>query len=114
MFIALTPQSQLVDPSTPRKQFAGISPERFAAMEAEFAELTEAFQNASERHGPCGLALVAARGYLDRIMGNVRVVKYLAHNFPERFAQFQSILEPLERTRVHLSAHEDAGRSPAF
>ncbi|RUU04274.1 hypothetical protein EOD23_16925 [Mesorhizobium sp. USDA-HM6] len=94
VFIALTPQSQLTDPSTLRKQFAGISSEQFATMETEFAALSRAFQNAAERHGPCSLALVAARGYLDRIMGNARVVRYLAYNFPERFAEFQSILEP--------------------
>ncbi|RWA84468.1 plasmid partitioning protein RepB C-terminal domain-containing protein [Mesorhizobium sp.] len=112
VFIALTPQPQLADSWSPRNQFAGIDAAQLAAMEIEFAELGRTFQNAAERHGPRSLALVAARGYLDRIMGNVRVVKYLAHNFPERFAQFQSILEPLERTRVHFSAHEERRAKP--
>ncbi|PBC02702.1 plasmid partitioning protein RepB C-terminal domain-containing protein [Mesorhizobium sp. WSM3860] len=115
VFILFTPQSQLADPSTPRKQFAGITPEQFAAMEAEFDQLSRKFRNAAERSGICNLELVAARGYLDRIMGNMRVVKYLAHKFPERFSQFQSILEPSsgsssQNPRVKT---KNAGRSPA-
>lgn len=64
-----------------------------AAMEAELADVCGEYQTAAALSGVWNLELVAGRGYLDRLMGNVRVVKYLAQYFPERFAQFQSILE---------------------
>ncbi|TIO50371.1 MAG: hypothetical protein E5X80_10315 [Mesorhizobium sp.] len=98
VFIVLTPQSQLADPSSARKEFAGIDAAQLAAMEANFAELSQEFRNSAEQHGPCSLALVAARGYLDRVMGNVRVVRYLAHNFPTRLEEFQSTLDFSRRT----------------
>ncbi|MDX8500615.1 plasmid partitioning protein RepB C-terminal domain-containing protein [Mesorhizobium sp. VK4C] len=105
VFIALTPQSQFAGPSTPRKQFAGIDAAQFAAMAANFAELSRAFQHAAGHHGPCSLALVAARGYLDRLMENARVVRYLALNCPEQLADFQTVLE------TDRPANRGAGRS---
>ena len=46
------PQSQLADPSTPRKRFVGIKAGQLAAMEAEFTALNEEFRHGAER---CGL-----------------------------------------------------------
>jgi hypothetical protein len=42
-------------------------------MEAEFAELSREFRNAAECCGAWTLELVAAKGYLDRLMGNARL-----------------------------------------
>ncbi|WP_411971151.1 plasmid partitioning protein RepB C-terminal domain-containing protein [Mesorhizobium sp. BR1-1-9] len=70
--------SQLADPSTPRQQFVGIDPMEMAAMEAELADVCGEYQTAAALSGVWNLELVAARGYLDRIMRNVRVMKYLA------------------------------------
>ncbi|KUM24132.1 hypothetical protein AU467_06795 [Mesorhizobium loti] len=95
VFVALTPQSQLAEPSIPRKQFAGIDAEQLAAMETEFAELSEEFLNAAKSHGARALELVAAQAYLDRLMENPRVVRFLARKFPERVVELQKLLDQI-------------------
>lgn len=44
--------------------------------------------------------LVAARGYINRLMDSPKVVRYLAHRFPEQFAAFQQGLETTPRFPV--------------
>jgi hypothetical protein len=94
VLVALTPQSQLATPSVTRTQFAGIDASDIAAMEIELAPLSLDFLNAAERLGPWGLELVAARGYLNRLMDNAPVVRYLARNFPETLSEFQKMTDP--------------------
>ncbi|MDX8538601.1 plasmid partitioning protein RepB C-terminal domain-containing protein [Mesorhizobium abyssinicae] len=100
VLIALSPESQLADPSTPRRQFSGIDAARSTAMAIEFAELSQEFRNAAERWGSSSLELVAARGYINRLMDSPKVVRYLAHRFPEKFAAFQQGLETTPRFPV--------------
>lgn len=92
--IALTPQSQLLDPSCPRKQFAGITAAQLAVMENGLADLSQEFRSTAECLGSWGLELVAAQGYLNRLLENVRVVRYLARSFPEILSEFQRMTEP--------------------
>ncbi|MGX8012753.1 plasmid partitioning protein RepB C-terminal domain-containing protein [Mesorhizobium sp. ORM8.1] len=94
VIIALTPQAQLADPSVPRQQFFGIDTETFAGMELEFAALSREFLDANECRGVWGLELVAARGYLHRLMDNLKVVRYLAGNYPNQFETLHRLLEP--------------------
>ncbi|TGQ92027.1 hypothetical protein EN847_34790, partial [Mesorhizobium sp. M1C.F.Ca.ET.204.01.1.1] len=58
------------------------------AMEIEFAEVSQGFRNAAERCGSWSLELVAARGYINRLMDSPKVVRCVAHRFPEQFAAF--------------------------
>ena len=44
-------------------------------------------------HGNEVLNLVLARGYLARLFGNARVVRYLAQNFGDIFRELQAIVE---------------------
>ncbi|WP_050596727.1 plasmid partitioning protein RepB C-terminal domain-containing protein [Mesorhizobium ciceri] len=98
VIIALTPQLQLADPSIPRKRFFGIDTDTFDGMEVEFAALSREFLDANECLGIWSLELVAARGYLHRLMDNLKVVRYLAGNYPSHFETFHRLLEPdLER-----------------
>lgn len=94
VFIALTPRQQLTDPSIPRQRFAGLSPGQLSAMEIELAELSQAFLTTCERLGSWGLELVAVRGYLNLLLDNVRIVRYLAHYFPQAFSVFQKMTDP--------------------
>lgn len=93
VFIILTPQSQLTDPSRPRQQYPGIEAVQLAAMESELADLSSRFQRAAEWSGIWNLELVAARGYILRVMESAKVVRYLAQHFPQRLGQFQTILD---------------------
>jgi hypothetical protein len=94
VIIALTPQAQLADPSIPRQQFFGIDTETFAGMELEFAALSREFLDANECRGVWSLQLVAAGGYLHRLMDNLKVVRYLAGNYPNQFETLHRLLEP--------------------
>ncbi|KAA3452097.1 hypothetical protein C7I87_03230 [Mesorhizobium sp. SARCC-RB16n] len=89
----LTPASQLVDPSRPRKKFVGVTADQLAAMEAEFDLLNEEFLYCASLRGTWALELMVARLYLDRLMENARVVRHLARDFPEQLARFQMILD---------------------
>ncbi|RWF50458.1 MAG: hypothetical protein EOS46_03115 [Mesorhizobium sp.] len=89
----LTPASQLVDPSRPRKKFVGVTADQLAAMEAEFDLLNEEFLYCASLRGTWALELKVARLYLDRLMENARVVRHLARDFPEQLAKFQTILD---------------------
>lgn len=94
----LTPVSQLADPSTPRKKFLGVTDDQLTAMGAEFDALNEEFLFCASSRGIWALELMAARSYLDRLMENARVVRYLAQNFPKQLANFQTILDiPMNR-----------------
>ncbi|MBN9548375.1 MAG: hypothetical protein J0H31_05690, partial [Alphaproteobacteria bacterium] len=64
------------------------------AMEIEFAALSREFLNANECRGVWSLELVAACGYLHRLMDNLKVVRYLAGNYPGQFEKFHRLLEP--------------------
>lgn len=94
VLIALTPQSQLVDPSVPRTQFANLTDDHIAAMEIELAALSQEFLGIFEHLGWWGLELVAVRGYMTRLMDNARVLRYLARCFPDILSQFQKMSEP--------------------
>lgn len=93
VFITLTPQFQLADPSRPRQKFPGIEARQLAAMETELADLSSRFQQAAERSGTWHLELVAARGYLVQLMESAKVVRYLALHFPQDLSEFQTVLD---------------------
>jgi hypothetical protein len=93
VFIILTPQSQLTDTSRSRQQFPGIDAVQLAAMESELADLSSRFQRAAEQSGTWNLELVAARGYILRLMESAKVVRYLALHFPPHLAGFQTLLD---------------------
>ena len=105
VFIILTPRSQLADPSRPQQQFVGIESAQLAAMETELTALSTRFQSAAERNGTWNLELVAARGYIYQLLESAKLVRYLAKHFPQRLAEFQTLLDfsthidPLVRRR---------------
>lgn len=100
----LTPAPQLADPSGTRKKFVGVTADQLAAMEAEFDLLNEEFLYCASLRGIWTLELMAARSYLDRLMENARVIRYLARNFPEQLARFQAILD-IPAGRDALTSH---------
>lgn len=91
--VGATPQSQLVDSSRP-KRVVGLTNEQMALMEEESASLDREFHLIEDSYGTDHLDLVVARRYVERLLGNVRVVRYLAQHFPELLAEFQKIADP--------------------
>lgn len=108
----LTPVSQLADPCTPRKKFVGVTADQLTAMGTELDALNEEFLFCASFRGIWALELMAAMSYLDRLMENARVIRYLARNFPRQLANFQTILD-IPTNREALMGHpKKTGRKP--
>jgi len=90
--LAGTPQTQLAEGSKP-KRIKGITPEAMARMENELARLQESITSIQETYGQDHLYLTVIKGYLAKLLGNARVVRYLMQHRPEFLAEFQSIAE---------------------
>lgn len=91
--VGATPRSQLVDSSQPKK-VTGLSDAQMALMEQESASLDREFRLIEESYGTDNLNLVVATRYVGRLLGNVRIVRYLAQHYPELLAEFQKIVDP--------------------
>jgi hypothetical protein len=91
--VGATPQSQLVDSSQPKK-VTGLSDAQMALMEQESASLDREFRLIEDSYGTDNLNLVVATRYIGRMLGNVRIVRYLAQHYPELLAEFQKIADP--------------------
>ena len=90
--LAGTPQAQLVEGAKP-KRIKGITPEAMARMEGELARLQESITSIQETYGQDHLHLTVIKGYLAKLLGNARVVRYLMQHRPEFLPEFQAIAE---------------------
>jgi hypothetical protein len=62
-------------------------------METESANLQREFKMIEQDYGADHLDLVLAVGYIGRLLGNAKLVRYLAQYQPEILAEFQKISE---------------------
>ena len=90
--LAATPRDQLIDPEKP-KNIKGLSEEQMARMESEMASLQREYRLIEENYGTDVLNLTLAKGYLGTLIGNARIVRYLAQHHPEMLREFQKITE---------------------
>jgi ParB-like chromosome segregation protein Spo0J len=90
--LAATPQTQLVESEKP-KQVKGLTEEQVALMERESVNLEREFRIAEQCYGIDHLDLVLVNGYLGSLLGNARVVRYLAQHQREILAEFQKLAE---------------------
>jgi len=90
--VAATPQAQLAEGYRP-KSVKGLSNEQVALMERESANLDREFRIAEQSYGTDHLDLVLANGYLGKLLGNARVVRYLAQHQQEILLEFQKLVE---------------------
>src|ERR1700730_17454801 len=90
--LAATPQAQLVDSSKP-KHVKGLTDEQIALMERESVSLEREFRIAEKSYGTDHLDLVLTNGYLGKLLGNARVVRYLAEHHNDILAEFRKLAE---------------------
>ena len=90
--LAATPQSQLVEADKP-KRINGLSDEQVALMERESVSLEREFRIAEKSYGTDHLDLVLTNGYLSKLLGNARVVRYLAQHHRDILTEFQKLAE---------------------
>jgi RepB plasmid partitioning protein/ParB-like nuclease domain len=89
---AATPPEMLVDPEK-YKPIQGLTPEQTAKMEKEMENLQRDLNQIEDSHGNQVLNLVLARGYLAKLLGNSRVVRYLTQHHTDILKELQTISE---------------------
>jgi hypothetical protein len=62
-------------------------------MERESANLDREFKLAERSYGSNHLDLVLAKGYLAKLLGNARVLRYLDQHYQEFVTEFQRLTE---------------------
>lgn len=90
--LAATPQDLLLHPQKP-KRIRGLDTDKMARMEAEMEGLQKDFQLIEDSYAVDVMSLTFAKGYLAALLGNARVVKYLAGNQPDILKEFERITE---------------------
>jgi hypothetical protein len=90
--LAATQQSQLVEADKP-KRVRGLSDEQMALMERESVSLEREFKIAEKSYGTDHLDLVLTNGYLGKLLGNARVVRYLAQHQGDILNELQRLAE---------------------
>jgi ParB-like chromosome segregation protein Spo0J len=90
--LATTPQAQLVETDKP-KHVRGLSDEQVALMERESVSLGREFRIAEKSYGTDHLDLVLTNGYLGKLLGNARVVRYLAQHHRDILTEFQKFAD---------------------
>jgi hypothetical protein len=89
--LALTPPDMLVDSANPRKQ-TGVTPEQLARMEREMANVQGQYKLVEQNYGQDVLNLVLAQRYLEKLLANKMVARYLRQHQPEVLEQYEKIV----------------------
>lgn len=90
--LAATPPDQLSDQAKSRK-LKGLDEDKVIRMQTELANVQRQYSLIEDSYGSDILNLTIARGYISTLIGNARVVRYLAQHYPEYLKQFQAISE---------------------
>ena len=72
-------------------------------MENELNRLQEAITSIQDTYGKDHLHLTVIKGYLTKLLGNGRVVRYLMMHKPEFVGEFQTIAEMTSTLPAELS-----------
>jgi hypothetical protein len=75
------------------KQVKGISDEQISMMERESVSLQREFRIAEKAYGTDHLDLVLSNDYVSKLLGNTRVVRYLAQHHRDILTEFQKLAE---------------------
>jgi ParB-like chromosome segregation protein Spo0J len=85
-----TPKDMLVDPGAPRLR-ARVSREELARMEMEMETLEREYKVAEDKYSENMLNLTVLLGYVRRLLGNAKIVKFLGTRHAEMLAEFERI-----------------------
>ncbi|TFI57507.1 chromosome partitioning protein ParB [Sphingomonas parva] len=89
--VAATPDRLLAHKR--KKTISGLTDDQIALMQEESEKLQLNFKAIERDYGADHLDLVLALGYVGRLLGNARVVGYLAQCHPEILSEFQKLAE---------------------
>lgn len=89
--LVATPAGSLIDGKRPRKM-GGVTPDQMAKMEHEMANLQGQYRLVEQSYGQDVLNIVLARGYLERLLGNAKVERYLRQAQPDVLQHFKALV----------------------
>ena len=90
--LAATPQTQLIDPRKVRR-IKGLTDKQITLMQRESANLDRQFKLIEKSYGTDHLDLVLVNGYVAKLIGNVKVVRFLAQHYSEILLEFQKLVD---------------------
>lgn len=90
--LAATPQTQLIAPHASRR-IKGLTDKQVALMQRESANLDRQFKLIEKSYGADHLDLVLVNGYVGKLIGNVKVVRFLAQHYSEILLEFQKLVD---------------------
>jgi ParB-like chromosome segregation protein Spo0J len=102
--LAATKQEDLAKPDRPKK-IGGLTREQMARMEREMASLHQDFKQIEESYGDDILHLVVASGYLNKLVGNSEIERFLAQRYPEFLDEFRAIIVASSLDQTGLTAN---------
>ena len=85
-----TPKDQLTNPNQP-KQVKGLTAQDLARMEQEMRAVEPNFRAVEQSYGENMLNLTLARGYVKKLLLNVKVVRFLSSKHPDVFGEFEAV-----------------------
>lgn len=88
--LAITPPEMLVEEKRPKK--TGITAEQFSRMEREMAKVQGQYKLVEQNYGQDVLNLVLAQRYLEKLLANKLVARYLRQHQPDVLEQFEKIV----------------------
>ncbi len=92
--VAATPPAALV--AGTQKKSRGLSDKQVSLMQQESESLDREFRAVEKTYSADHLDLAMALGYIERLLGNARVVGFLAQHHPDILSEFQA--------KIHLHA----------
>ena len=87
-----TPREQLAAPER-EKKVKGLKADDLSAIEKEMQEIGKAVVTIDETYSRNVLNLVLTTGYLKKILGNERVIRFLSRNHSDTLTLFTGIIE---------------------
>jgi hypothetical protein len=92
--LAAMPEAMLVDPRKKKPGGdRGVSADHIARMERELARLQTQVKSVEDTYGVDNLHLTVTRGYVRKLLGNARVVRWLSLHRQEYLTEFQAVAE---------------------
>lgn len=91
--LVATAEAQLIPVARSRPKEQAAIAEQIARMEKELVSLQSQVKSVEETYGIDNLHLTLAKGYIAKLLGNARVVRWLAQNHHEYLSEFQKVAD---------------------
>jgi hypothetical protein len=91
--LVATSENQLVPEARSKPQESSSAKEQIARLERELVSLQSQIKSVEDDYGIDNLHLTVAKGYVAKLLGNARVVRWLAQNRHEYLGELQTVAE---------------------